>query len=195
MHIELLWLVPVISFAAFLFIVAYYAQKSAERKSGSSELHNEVARFNAGQDVGKLVRAERSDDRLQELEKAINMVAEVLARQQRSLQDMQKNKEEKPHENEINELKKKLRSVFKEYDIVLSENYALRAKLKQVTRQPQEKPARDAPAASAASAVDSFMTSSVSAPATTLPLYEDTRLINLASMDADDMSESSDLNP
>ena len=193
MHIELLWLVPVISFAAFLFIVAYYAQKSAERRSKSSELHNEVARFNAGQDVQKLVRAERSDDRLQELEKAINMVAEVLARQQRSLQDLHMNKEENPQEHEINDLKEKLRSVFKEYDIVLSENYALRAKLKQLTRQKQE-PEAPAPA-SAPAAVDSFLTSTVSAPKVNPSMYDDTRLINLASMDADDMSESSDPKP
>lgn len=188
MRIELLWLIPVISFAFFIFLVIRFVQKGLERRSKERAMQNEVALFNAGHDVQKLVRAERNDERLHELEKAINMVAEVLARQQRSLQDI--HQENNPKESEINELKEKLRTVFKEYDIVLSENYALRARVKQLTGERQS-----APAAEPAASIDSYLTTPTPPRRKNLAQYDDTRLINLATMDADDMSESSDDKP
>jgi septal ring factor EnvC (AmiA/AmiB activator) len=188
MHIELLWMIPVVAFAALLFIVAYYAQRHAEQRSKGNNLSSEVALFNAGHNHApqKLVNAHSSDDRLHEMEKAINFVAESLANQQQSITSF--HKESGVYTNEINELKDKLRTVFKEYDIVLSENYSLRAKVKQLSKQVQE----SAPASAAAGSLDPLLTRSTTHTKPALHLYDDTRLINLTTMDSDDMSESTD---
>jgi HAMP domain-containing protein len=186
MHIEFLWVIPIISLAVFFFIVAYQIQKSAERRSKTSILSKEVALFNAGQEVPKLVNSGRTDDRLQELEKAINQVAEVLSRQMPAPEsgitatDAPANP---AAANEVNELKEKLRTVFREYDIILSENYTLRAKVKQLSKQIKEP---EAPSDPIESHVDSILTGASDKPKSSVSLYDDTRLINLAKMEANE---------
>jgi hypothetical protein len=188
MHIELLWMIPVIAFAAFLFIVAFYAQRGAEQRAKGADLSNEVALFNAGHGSAPVPAVHKPDEeRLQEMQKAINSVNELLANQQQTIQEF--HKESNVYTKEINDLKEKLRTVFKEYDIALSENYSLRAKVKQLTKQLQE----PEPSTGATQGpLDPFLTRSMPHHKPELHLYDDTRLINLASMDSDDMSESTD---
>jgi regulator of replication initiation timing len=181
MHIELLWIIPIISFAIFLFIVAYQAQKAAERKSKTAVLSTEVALFNAGQEVPGVSKNERNFDRLQDLEKAINLVTEVLSRQARETPSGTADTQN-PGSDDVNELKEKLRSVFKEYDIILSENYTLRAKVKQLSRLIKEK---EEP-----SEVPEFPQNPLTTEArdggapsgNAMHLYDDTRLINLITL-------------
>ncbi|MCU0609344.1 MAG: hypothetical protein MUF22_06220, partial [Chitinispirillaceae bacterium] len=112
-------------------------------------------------------------------------IAESLARQSQ----LQPQKGGHGSENEIKDLKEKLRTVFKEYDIVLSENYSLRAKVKHLTRQlrdPDKADLHDMPDA------DSHMTITPEVSKPALHLYDDTRLITIAAMDTDDQSESTD---
>ena len=177
-------MIPVVAFAAFLCIVAFYAQRHAEQRSKGSALSNEVALFNAGHGAaaGKLVTAKSPDDRLQEMERAINFVAESLANQQQSIKEF--HKESYVYTNEINELKEKLRTVFKEYDIILSENYSLRAKIKQLTRQGQGRETGDV----ASGTPDSFLTRGAPSAKSAQHLYDDTRIISL--MDGDETPES-----
>ncbi|MBN1128347.1 MAG: hypothetical protein JXA71_05140 [Chitinispirillaceae bacterium] len=185
MHIELLWVIPIISFAVFLFIVAYQAQKSADRRSKTSVLSKEVALFNAGQELpGGVARTERNFDRLQELEKAINLVTEVLSCQGHQAQEPSSGAAgtQAPGSDDVNELKEKLRSVFKEYDIILSENYTLRAKVKQLSRHIKEK---EAPVETPESPRDPVPTAAEPEPVTSRSatnLYDDTRLISLATL-------------
>jgi hypothetical protein len=185
MHIELLWLVPVIAFAAFLFFLALYAQRRAETRTSSGDLSREVELFNSGSGQQKLVTAKSTDDRLHEMEKMINRVAEVVANQQHPLHEFRKGIH--PSEGETIELREKLRTVFGEYDIVLSENYTLRAKVKQLTGQIKDLEADGGSLPKA----DSILTNTATAASKpSLHLYEDTRLINLAALDSDELPES-----
>jgi hypothetical protein len=189
MHIELLWVIPIISFAIFLFIVAYQVQKTAERRSKTSILSKEVALFNAGQEIPKVVQAEHNDDRLKELEKAINMVVDVLGRQQKAAPEPGMTSDAVPNaetSNEVNELKEKLRTVFKEYDILLSENYTLRAKVKQLAKQ--IKGSKTEPE-SLDDSSDSIPAEATDTSKSSMHLYDDTRLINLAKEEAVERSK------
>ena len=181
MHIELLWIIPIISFAVFLFIVAYQAQKSAERKSKTAVLSTEVALFNAGQEVPALSKNERNFDRLQELEKAINLVTEVLSRQARETPSGTAGTQT-PDSDDVNELKEKLRSVFKEYDIILSENYTLRAKVKQLSRLIKEKKESSEVAEPSQNPPPTEARDSGAPSGNAMNLYDDTRLINLTTL-------------
>jgi hypothetical protein len=195
MHIELLWVIPIISFAVFLFIVTYNAQKSAERRSKTGALFREVALFNSGQELPGVARAERNLDRLQDLEKAINLVTEVLARQGRSAQEPPVDpagNSPVPGSGEVNELKEKLRSVFKEYDIIISENYTLRAKVKQLSKLIKE---QESPVAASDPPQDRLQSGTPASPKSTAHLYDDTRLINLAGMDLGEKPASSESDP
>lgn len=194
MHIELLWLIPVIAIAIFGFFIALSVQRRAEYRARGSDLSREVEMFNAGRGQQKLVTAKSADERLHEMEKTINFVAEAVVNQQRLLRGFQKGNASSPADSadEAGELREKLRSVFKEYDIILSENYTLRAKIKQLMQPTAAQ--EQAPSAVEASALDSILTSRTRGRSSrpTLHLYDDTRLINLAEMDGDDMSESDD---
>lgn len=170
MHIELLWLVPILAFALFLLFMTLYMQRKWGNQARSADLHREVDLFNAGQTKQKLVTAKSADERLHEMENMINFVAEAVAGERRPFQDMRSVKATPT--DEAGELREKLRSVFKEYDIILSENYTLRAKVKQLARRMQELEDAGIPA------VDSVLTRNTGTPKPAMRLYDDTRLIN-----------------
>jgi hypothetical protein len=186
MHIELLWLIPILAFAVFVFFIALYLQRRRGGSEGHAALHREVDLFNEGQGQNKLVTAKSADERLREMEKMINFVAEAVAGEHRKVQGIRR--EDPVPANEAGELREKLRSVFKEYDIILSENYTLRAKVKQLAGRIRELEG----AGSGASSFDSKLTRTTPAQKPAMRLYDDTRLISLASMDSDDLSESDD---
>jgi len=172
MHIELLWMVPILALALFLIFMTLYFQQRMGNPTRTADLHREVDLFNAGQGQQKLVTAKSADERLHEMEKMINFVAEAVAGERRSFHDLRR--ENSAPANEAVELREKLRSVFKEYDIILSENYTLRAKVKQLAGRIQELEN----AGSAALPVDSVLTRPAAAPKPAMRLYEDTRLID-----------------
>jgi hypothetical protein len=186
MHIELLWLIPILAFALTVFFVALYLQKKTDGAESRAALHREVELFNAGQSQQKLVTAKTADERLREMEKIINLVIETVAGERRQVQGARG--EDAVPSNEAGELREKLRSVFKEYDIILSENYTLRAKVKQLAGRIQELESTGTGAPS----FDAIPREATPAKKPAMRLYDDTRLINLASMDSDDLSESDD---
>jgi hypothetical protein len=186
MHIELLWLVPILALAVFIFFISLYLQRRWGTPARSTDLHREVELFNAGNGPHKPDTAKSADERLGEMEKLINVVAEAVAGERRPFQGTRK--EGAVSADEAGELREKLRSVFKEYDIILSENYTLRAKVKQLARRIQELENAGVGTAS----FDSILTRTTAPPRPAMRLYDDTRLINLASMDSDDLSESDD---
>jgi archaellum component FlaC len=187
MQIELLWLIPIIAVAVFVFFVVLYLQRTTELRSKARDLSGEVEIFNAGKSQQKSVAPKSADDRLREMEKMINSVAEVVTGHGRPSEDVRRE-----GANEVKELREKLRSMFREYDIVLSENYTLRAKVKQLSKQIQELEAGAPPATGVKPVVDSILTASQAASKPALHLYDDTRFFNIVNQDGDDLSESDD---
>lgn len=181
MQIELLWIIPVVAFAFFIFILLLLAQKKEVQPRTS--LSQEVAQFNTGLQTDAPSPKEGGGDRLIELERSISLVTDSLAGQQRAIERF--SKDSSANGGEINQLKKKLRELYKEYDIVLSENYSLRARVKKL--QGSEKETADIQNTDAAGVFRN--SSSLPLPAPSLAkkldmnLYEDTRLLNLDSLD------------
>jgi hypothetical protein len=188
MHIELLWLIPVFAFAGFLFFIALYVQRKSEMQSKGVDLSKEVALFNAGHSPnrGKEIKGNH-DERLRELEKAINVLTASLSAE-RSRQEQHKDNRTGGSE-EIDELKEKLRTVFREYDIVLSENYALRAKVKHIMKKAQLDDTTPEERVSPPP-MDSFLTRTAAPPKPNLHLYGDTRLMRIVELGPDEGGDS-----
>jgi chromosome segregation ATPase len=176
----MLWIIPIVSFVIFIGIVFYFAQKKTLR----SELKSEVLKFNSGS-ISRVPHTP-SDSKLQELEKAISAVTDSINNQQNVIDDFKREKIDCTVE--INDLKEKLRELYKEYDIVVSENYSLRAKLKKLnedknghdteTPEPEQKNMKND-----VSKVSDTNDVEVTQGKVNLKLYEDTRLLNVASLD------------
>jgi archaellum component FlaC len=131
MSIELLYIIPIIALVAFTFIISFFAQKKSAEQQKDKKLANEVQQFNEG----KLITAHRStDERLDDFEKTVTSINKALFNQQKVIEKFQQ--ENSSYNGEIDNLKKKLREMHKEYDIVVSENYSLRAKFKTLTKKP-----------------------------------------------------------
>jgi hypothetical protein len=130
MPIEILWLIPVFAAALLLPIVFLTAGKK-DRKSTIGkfvpDLVREVEKFNEG---GLLRESGRAEKRLTEIEMTINRVSDVLSSQQKIIQDVVG--KDAGRESGLADLKEKLRELQNEYDIVISENYSLRSRLKKV---------------------------------------------------------------
>ena len=187
-HIEFLWIIPVVAFGFFIFLI----QLTAQRKEESADLSKEVAQFNTiGFQPASTVA--QGATRLTQLEHAISAVTESLSAQQRAIEQF--HRDNSNYNGEINELKGKLRELYKEYDIVLSENYSLRAKVKKLQDR-QEDEVVDIPVVERTAEV------LPPPPATPPPLsakvdmklYEDTRTLNLSQLDDTSEYDFSDLN-
>lgn len=137
--IETLWIVPIFGFALFIPIIILANSRSRKESSGTDEpnLEAQVARFNSGAQIvpATVLSESRGTERLQEMEKTISLVMATLSNQQRLLQGA--NPQDGVVGKELNVLKEKLRELQKEYDIVISENYALRARVQSLLKQGQ----------------------------------------------------------
>lgn len=184
MHIELLWIIPSVSFAIFIFLVIYFAQC----KNPPTQLKQEVNNFNNGF-YNHTSELKKPYNRLEELERSISVVTKSITNQQKVIDRFKREKID--YSCEINELKDKLRELYKEYDIVLSENYSLRAKMKKMMeKNPQENNLTD------------FSHVNVPFPNVeksenpkgakiNLKLYEDTRLLNITTLNEFNETEKS----
>ena len=100
MPIELLWLVPILAVAVFVFIqILFWQQK---RATGGMETL--VRDYNAGRAEGTPVTS--GDKRLMELEGSILLVSAALSNQQRLIEGYQG--KDTHIESELNALKKRL---------------------------------------------------------------------------------------
>lgn len=184
MHIELLWIIPILSFVFFVSLVIYFAQK----KSLQTDLKKEVINFNSGI-TPRTSKLENPEHRLEELEKSITVVTHSITNQQKVIDRFKR--ENTDYNVEINELKDKLRELYKEYDIVLSENYSLRAKMKKMLEQknPEEQNSSELPVVPILSEEQELEINTKSGKVN-LKLYEDTRLLNITSLQDFDKSRS-----
>jgi septal ring factor EnvC (AmiA/AmiB activator) len=136
MPIELLWLIPIIALSAFLFWVAIAAQKrSGTGNSPSDTMANEVMLFNSGKtpppSAGHVT--DIAQKRLSEIEGKLSTLSGSMTDQQQIIEQFKKEATASTHE--ISDLKRKLSELHKEYDLVLSENYSLRAKVKILSKK------------------------------------------------------------
>jgi hypothetical protein len=130
MSIELLYIVPIIALVAFTFIISFFAQKRSAEQERDKKLVKEVQQFNEG----KLITTQRStDERLDDFERTVTSINKALFNQQKVIEKFQQ--ENSTYNGEIDNLKKKLREMHKEYDIVVSENYSLRAKFNTLAKK------------------------------------------------------------
>jgi hypothetical protein len=130
MSIELLYIVPIIALVAFTFIISFFAQKRSAEQERDQKLTKEVQQFNEG----KLITTQRStDERLDDFERTVTSINKALFNQQKVIEKFQQ--ENSTYNGEIDNLKKKLREMHKEYDIVVSENYSLRAKFNTLAKK------------------------------------------------------------
>lgn len=196
-QIELLWIIPVIAFAFFIFLLIFFAQKREER----ADMSQEVAQFNTGgtqMTVQEMVP--NAGDRLGQLEKAIASVTNSLSTQQRAIEQF--HKENSSYSGEINELKSKLRELYKEYDIVLSENYLLRAKVKKLQGKEGDEVSGDLQEVAlediGATIPPPFHPVKTDNPLSSkvdMKLYEDTRALNLTILEDTSEIDIADLVP
>jgi chromosome segregation ATPase len=178
MPIELLYIVPIVALALF---VLFFVQKMMREDIAQ-------ARVPAKKPLGdtKFLDAQKStEERLSEFEATISSINKALNDQQAVIGKYQT--ENSTYNEEIEKLRSKLRDLHKEYDIVISENYSLRAKVKslqkkaveadQETYRPPEAPV---PAAREHSEMN-------------MNLYEDTRLFKTSTLDDTTEFDISDL--
>jgi hypothetical protein len=187
-QIEILWIIPVIALVIFIFIIQLIAQKKEQ-----TGLSREVAQFNNGAfPINKQYNGPGSD-RLSQLEKAISTITDSLSVQQQTINQFSKGTID--YTSEINNLKIKLRELYKEYDIVLSENYSLKAKVKKLQENDAvnngkiiDETSGHQQIAASDGRVDVLLSSKVD-----MKLYEDTRTLNLALLDDTSEIDLSDL--
>jgi len=180
MSIELLWIIPIVAFSFFIFLLIYNVTK--DQDSPYKDLSREVARFNTGMINPTQQLPITSERRLEELEKAILTVNESIANQQKLMDQV--NLENSSNNSEIEELRKKLRELQREYDIVTSENYSLRAKIKYLIENKAS--AEDENKSEGTIQKTSFQSNKSKI---NLKLYEDTRIMNLSQLENDEENE------
>jgi chromosome segregation ATPase len=128
--IELLYIIPIIALVIFAFSISYIAQKRSEYLEQGKQLASEVRQFNDGQFFSQ----ERTTEaRLDEFEHTITSINKALENQHKVIEKFKE--ENSTYNEEIDMLKKNLRELHKEHDIVVSENYSLRAKYNNLAKK------------------------------------------------------------
>jgi archaellum component FlaC len=176
-QIELLWIIPIVAFSFFIFLIAFLAQKKEDNPY--KELSKEVIQFNSGFSSADSARSVPVD-RLGEIEKTITTVTDSIAKQQKEMELV--HKKTSFSSSEIDQLKDKLRDLYKEYDIVVSENYTLKAKVKKLSIDGHEGHSENTMSSPS-------QTRTSSGNKVNLKLYEDTRTYNLEHTSEIDMAD------
>jgi chromosome segregation ATPase len=126
MPIELLYIIPIIAVVFLIFIVSFVSQKKSANLEREKNLASEVRQFNDGKMIAQQTTPV-TETRLNEFERTITSINKALSDQQQVIERFQQ--DNTGYTSEIDKLKRKLRELHKEYDIVVSENYSLRAKV------------------------------------------------------------------
>ena len=123
MSIELLYIIPIIAVVIFALSISYISQKRSITSEQEKQLDAEVRQFNDGNFISQ---GRTTESRLDEFDLTIASINKALGNQQKVIEKFQE--ENSKYNGDIDILKKKLRELHKENDIVVSENYSLRAK-------------------------------------------------------------------
>jgi len=120
MPIEVLYIVPILALAFLAYRLVLAAQKRSE-----------TVGVPGGVPHGTMPRS--TEDRLNEYERTIAQINSTLAAQQKTIE--RSREQNSTSSSEIEKLTASLRELHKEYDIVISENYSLRAKVKSLQKR------------------------------------------------------------
>lgn len=179
MAIELLYIIPLIAFAIFILIVIILFNR--QRAVHNDQLQGaDVTGLLQQTDSSAFKTVASAEDRLRQVEAKTTRITRAITEQQSIIDRFQT--ENSIYKNEISALNSNLRDLQKEYDIALSENYSLRARVKKLkeSEQPQEYsdsmtlPDNAIPLRAALNAHPGSL-----AAASHKSLYEDTRLLTL----------------
>ena len=130
MSIELLYIIPIIALVIFTFAVSLFSQKRSAAIENNKSLAAQVQQFNDG----KFIPAgESAAIKINDIEQTISSFNSTLTNQQKVLEKF--NQENNSYNLEINRLKTQLRELHKEYDIVVSENFSMRAKYNSLAKK------------------------------------------------------------
>jgi septal ring factor EnvC (AmiA/AmiB activator) len=184
MPIELLYIIPVLALAVLVYLLVLNAQKRAE--AGGANPPSFAAAPKAG-DTRSQQTVRSTEDRLNEYEQTIAHINKTLASQQNIIDKSQE--ENSSYNSEIEKLNAKLRELHKEYDIVISENYSLRAKVKSLQRKTETEGGGREMVDPASDQLQPHRTDGARENVEmNMNLYEDTRLFKASSL-LDDTSE------
>ena len=137
MSIELLWIIPIVSAAMVILILLFNLQKKGRANSGFRDLKREVEEYNTGIADNKRSQLISEESRLNKIENTIQLVSTMLSNQQKTIENF--HGKDVTLEKEFNDLKEKLKELQEEYDITISENYSLRARLNKVEKEYSQK--------------------------------------------------------
>jgi chromosome segregation ATPase len=139
MYIQLLYILPLVALSILVLILILNYQRRKEGTAADSRLSKQVEEFNEGLRPEPPVQLRvLPESHLSEIEKTIGLVSQALSSQQRVIERFQG--ADTKVADEIDKMKLRLRELQKEYDIVLSENYSLRAKVRKLSERTQNQP-------------------------------------------------------
>jgi regulator of replication initiation timing len=172
MPIELLYLIPIVALA--LFVLFFIMRKTPE-----SETKPVVSEKKTMGDTKFIAAQKSTEERLSEFESTISSINKAINDQQAVIGKYQT--ENSTYNEETEKLRSKLRDLHKEYDIVISENYSLRAKVKSIEKK---NAAPDQEAHRADDKPEDALTPAVREHGEmNMNLYEDTRLFKSSTLD------------
>ena len=126
MPIEMLWIFPILAVALFVFGQMLYLQRKKHKKLTGLELA--VHNFNTGATVHRPARSvDEAEKRIADVEKAMTLLTTALANQQKVI-------EGETNERKISELKHTIDELRQEHDLIVSENYSLKARINKTAR-------------------------------------------------------------
>jgi septal ring factor EnvC (AmiA/AmiB activator) len=193
MPIELLYIIPILALAVLVFLVVMNAQKrSMEISQQQMSAMNAAPTGRIPGDTKFLAAQKSTEERLNEYEQTIAQINKSLSNQHMVIEKFQE--ENVSYNDQIEKLQAKLRELHKEYDIVISENYSLRAKVKSLQKKIEVGTAGPGMVDAAADALSSQSAMSGREHVEmNMNLYEDTRLFKSSSLDDSGEFEISDL--
>jgi septal ring factor EnvC (AmiA/AmiB activator) len=193
MPIELLYIIPILALAVLVFLGVMNAQKrsmGAAQQQMAAPTATPTGRLPG--DTKFLAAQKSTEERLDEYEKTIAQINKSLSNQHMVIEKFQE--ENVSYNDQIEKLQAKLRELHKEYDIVISENYSLRAKVKSLQNKIEAGTAGPDMVDAAADALSAqHATSGKEHVEMNMNLYEDTRLFKASSLDDSSEFENSDL--
>lgn len=193
MPIELLYIIPILALAVLVFLGVMNAQKrsmGAAQQQMAAPTATPTGRLPG--DTKFLAAQKSTEERLDEYEKTIAQINKSLSNQHMVIEKFQE--ENVSYNDQIEKLQAKLRELHKEYDIVISENYSLRAKVKSLQNKIEAGTAGPDMVDAAADALSAqHATSGKEHVEMNMNLYEDTRLFKASSLDNSSEFENSDL--
>jgi septal ring factor EnvC (AmiA/AmiB activator) len=193
MPIELLYIVPILAVVILGFLLVMNTQKRS--MEGAQQQMAAPTATPTGKLPGdtKFLAAQKStEERLNEYEQTIAQINKSLSNQHMVIEKFQE--ENVSYNDQIEKLQAKLRELHKEYDIVISENYSLRAKVKSLQKKIEAGTAGPAMVDAAADALPSQRAMPGKEHVEmNMNLYEDTRLFKASGLDDASEFEISDL--